>query len=140
MNEPFLRDAGDHWTVDMTGLPVSNFDTEWTLALGTEDERGQSLIRIGDRFDLSIEGTTVEIDPDRGPASMGQTQPLQGMTFSSVTARKDGQLDIAFREGATIHVSPSEEYETWELWGPQGCGLVCLPGGDVAVWLPKDSG
>ena len=46
----------------------------------------------------------------------------------------DGQLHLAFADGAHIEVAPDEGYEAWNVTGPGGARIVSLPGGELAVW------
>jgi|GEM_PF-6559885 len=49
----------------------------------------------------------------------------------------DGTLRIA-RSGVEIaHVPASVDFESWQVWGDDGSGWVCMPGGEIAHWGPR---
>jgi Family of unknown function (DUF6188) len=59
---------------------------------------------------------------------------LAGRTVSA-TSTEAGTLGISFADGATLRCDPDENYEAWEVVGgdPQYL-VVCMPGGELAVW------
>jgi hypothetical protein len=48
-----------------------------------------------------------------------------------------GYLVIEFESGMKLVVRPNGDYEAWGLVGPEGRRIVCMPGGEIAVWSGK---
>jgi hypothetical protein len=59
---------------------------------------------------------------------------LEGDRVGSAEAHDDGTLVIVFASGAELRVGPSPDYESWTVTGPGGMRVVCLAGGELAVW------
>lgn len=59
---------------------------------------------------------------------------LGGRTVAAVST-DDGVLHIEFTDGATLRCNPDPDTEAWQVVGgnPQAL-VVCLPGGELAVW------
>ena len=64
---------------------------------------------------------------------------LQGLTFRAA-AVEDGSLRLAFTSGAELIASPDPHYESWSVAGPAGQRIVCMPGGELAVWAADSPG
>lgn len=57
-------------------------------------------------------------------------QPVQSVV------ERDGELSVVF-ESVTITVHPDDQYEAWQIRADDETLIVCVPGGELAVWLPK---
>jgi hypothetical protein len=59
---------------------------------------------------------------------------LVGRTVAEVST-KDGALRMAFTDGTTLRSEPDPNVEAWQVAGGTAQGfVVCLPGGEVAVF------
>lgn len=45
-----------------------------------------------------------------------------------------GTVLLEFSNGESLRLEPDDQFEGWELTGPNREKIVCLPGGDLAVW------
>ncbi|GIM88393.1 hypothetical protein Ato02nite_001860 [Paractinoplanes toevensis] len=59
---------------------------------------------------------------------------LLGDTVRTARARDTGELEIGFAGGARLLVGADDDYESWAVIGPDGLLIVCLAGGELAVW------
>ncbi|HLY87168.1 MAG TPA: DUF6188 family protein [Gaiellaceae bacterium] len=58
---------------------------------------------------------------------------LQSHVITEVSA--DGStLRTVFDNGSTLAVPALDQYEAWRVEGPGDQGVVCMPGGELAVW------
>lgn len=74
------------------------------------------------------------------PEAVAALGPLpHGLTLRSSTVA-DGALRLAFAGGAELIAPPDPHYESWGLTGPAGQRLVCMPGGELAVWDASEPG
>lgn len=64
---------------------------------------------------------------------------MQGRTVKSAATDESGGLLVSFADGTHVHVGSDEEYESWALAGPGGMKVVCMPGGELAVWSGDES-
>jgi hypothetical protein len=53
------------------------------------------------------------------------------------TVANSGQLTLRFTGGTTLIVPPDDKYEAWQLRDDDDLLIVCMPGGELAIWLPK---
>jgi hypothetical protein len=72
------------------------------------------------------------------PHSQLVLMTLLGLLNQAVEATidDDGQLTMRFAEGTTLTAPPDDRYEAWQLRDHAGLLIVCMPGGDLAIWLP----
>ena len=63
---------------------------------------------------------------------------LRGLLMQPVRSvvEHDGQLSVVF-DSATITVPRDDDYEAWQVRADDGTLIVCVPGGELAVWLPE---
>ena len=90
-------------------------------------------VDVGDSVFFEADDRAHQIDPI-DPTSVG---PVLGVVGKQVE-RADtdgGALSLAFADGSRIQCKPHEDYEAWQVVGgsPQHL-VVCMPGGEVAVW------
>jgi hypothetical protein len=76
-----------------------------------------------------------DLSPDE-PKALGPVLGLLYRTFKSGLAYKDGTLVVKFAEGRKIVVLSDPNCEAWNVVGTRGLRVVCMPGGDWAVWQP----
>lgn len=80
----------------------------------------------GETFSLSP-----EVDPDE---AFEPLRALVGQLLTSATVDPRGTLRISFDDGAHLQVEPDDAYEAWNVSGPDGALVVCMPGGTIANW------
>lgn len=127
--------------LELVGHTVAEVLTGYTLT-----------IRYGadSAFELQIEGDLELTTPD-GIEVTGvseeyeeigdQLRALVGATVTTATVGETSTLLIGFDTRAGIRVPADDEYEAWGLVGPHGYRVVCLPGGELALWSAReDSG
>ncbi|BEL04533.1 hypothetical protein Q0Z83_027240 [Actinoplanes sichuanensis] len=61
--------------------------------------------------------------------------PLLNADTTMVSLSPDGSLTIGFGDVRLV-AEPDEMYESWQVRADNDLLLVCVPGGDVAIWLP----
>jgi hypothetical protein len=135
MTKVDLLETTDHWLLPLAGEVVvqCRYDYAFTLVIGESDP--PFIIRISEKFTIQNPGSEVEtFDPEEEPQRMCGTLRLLRGTVTHSIARKDGRLEIAFEDGTSLRVSPSSDYEPWELSGPNGLLIVANTDGGLVVW------
>jgi hypothetical protein len=110
---------------------------------------GQHLeyVRLGDALVLSfsrgsqilIETAALLTSPGHratvmpGEDSSDALSPLLGDVVSTAQT-SDGELALTFGAGSELRVCPDPEVESWAFTNPDGPLIVCLPGGELAIW------
>jgi hypothetical protein len=98
------------------------------------------VLRIGDTFTFTtVDGVEMPLRPEEDPAGLGPVLACTRTTVEAATALEDGNLEVSFADGGSLHVDPSPAHEAWELAGPQGGRIVCMPGGQLAIWQPTSN-
>jgi hypothetical protein len=55
-----------------------------------------------------------------------------GRTVEEASTDLDGRIRFALSGGIAIDCASDRDYEAWQLAGPNGFLIVCLPGGGLA--------
>ncbi|GAA2794694.1 hypothetical protein GCM10010452_23720 [Crossiella cryophila] len=74
--------------------------------------------------------------PPPGRARAASSPTLTGTVVQAAAANESGLLLIEF-DDAVLRVEPDENYEAWSFAGPDGDKVICLPGGELAVWAAQ---
>ena len=124
--------------LELEGQRVTQESVDFAVSLRTDAgyevriETDFSMHTPNGDFDFSL-GTS-SLEPDKFPS-------LLQHTVTSSVAEKSGGMVLGFDDGASLRVEPHEEYEAWTIAGPHGKKIVCMPGGEVAVWADgEDTG
>lgn len=126
-----LVKAGDHWVLPVAGQRVAQlcFDFAVTPRLGND-----VTVRIEQPFVIAADGAEWRMVPDGEPDRLAPVLRLAGATIAEGLAFDDGHLELTFAEGTRVSVPSTEDYEPWEVVGPQGMRVVSVPGGELSVW------
>lgn len=135
-----LVEATDHWELRLGGRSVTQCRFDYAFTLVLDDPDGAFEIRIGEPFTLSTAGgDEVALKPEGQPAAMGPALAVLRLAVERVVAFKDGRLELWFTDGGRLYAPAGEDFEPWDLVGPAGLRIVSLPGGELAIWSPKES-
>jgi hypothetical protein len=77
-------------------------------------------------------GGRAEVEPGDDPSDALAT--LLGDVVAQARTRDTGELQITFVSGWQLCVAADADYESWAVTGPDGFLIVCLAGGELAVW------
>jgi hypothetical protein len=123
--------------VDAEGPPIAG-----CAVLGVRRHGHQVLVELSDDFQLVVEaafavtatGGADRVDPQDPTAELAQRLlALVGCTVAA-TSSTSGDLRVECDGGTALEVPASDAGEAWQLLGPDGYLVVCLPGGEPAVW------
>jgi hypothetical protein len=135
-----LVEYDDYWVIPLRGRPVSRFVVGYGLTIEFLDpENEQTIIMLAGEFHLEIDGKDFVLSHEE-PTALGPALGLLGRAVESALAYKDGKLEVKFRGGAKLSVAPASNYESWNVTGTRWLRIVCMPGGDLAIWKPDPSG
>lgn len=130
---------------DYSGKTIEIIRLDGSVQLWTEDNW---YIHFGGDPLVTVPGAEpAEIDPGDPPdLEAGETYPpvppllapFVGNTIRELCVSDDGDLSVTFNDTSQLSVKASENYEAWSLSGPRGELVVCMPGGKLAIWGPRD--
>ncbi|WP_203690817.1 DUF6188 family protein [Catellatospora coxensis] len=132
-----LEEHDDRWILPFRGLRVTQILVDHAFSLRLDDA-GQ--VRIEGKATLGwaaagVRPETITLDPQRQDVAAGLA--VFNTDVLSAVAFKSGVLRIVFSSGRLLRVPPDSDYEAWTAGGPGGMSVVSLPGGELAVWLPR---
>ncbi len=129
-----LVEHDDRWLLPLVGLRLSQCCVDFAVTFRFSDANGTFEVRVGEPFVLYLAGHEQVLKPEEDRAQVGPVLSLLHQTVSEAVAFKDGRLELAFSDGAAVRVPVGQDFEAWELVGPDGLRVVSLPGGELAVW------
>ncbi|MGX6607203.1 DUF6188 family protein [Micromonosporaceae bacterium Da 78-11] len=77
-------------------------------------------------------GGRVDVEPGENHSDILAT--LLGDVVRAARTCDAGELRLTFNSGAELQVGIDAEFESWAVTAPDGFLIVCLAGGELAVW------
>jgi hypothetical protein len=118
----------------LSGKTIVSMLHEYTIIFRTND--GCS-INVESLFELSWPGVQKTIDPEANENTEWRDQVLQQVITAS-NADDDGTLRLEFANATTLKCPFDPDYEAWHTSGPGYNMVVCMPGGEYAIWGYQD--
>jgi hypothetical protein len=116
----------------LSGSTLVSQLVEYTVALHLSDG---FFIRIESPFTLDLPDRSISLSPEDSSAeSFAPLRDLVGRVVTESTVDDAGALTVAFEGDARLLVEPDSAYEAWTVSGPRGMMVVCMPGGELAIW------
>jgi enamine deaminase RidA (YjgF/YER057c/UK114 family) len=94
-------------------------------------------VKFEGEFDISIDGATFHLDPERDRTGLGPALNLLWRTVESCRIKADGMLEITFGDQTTIRAPSDRKYEAWQISKNDGQLVICIPGGEIGWWGPN---
>jgi len=117
----------------LSGWRLEQCSIDFAFGLRITDQKTNVQIRINSSFFIVRDDSRLDFDPVNHPERLGPVLALLRSPIQKVSACKNGTL-MVFLPQASIIVPSDEQFEAWELSGPNGLLVVSLPGGDLAIW------
>jgi Family of unknown function (DUF6188) len=116
-------------SIDLSGQTLTGLRAEYTVGLTFT---GDYFVLIQSPFTLTIHGEAISLTPDTSPPeALEPLQSLTGRTVTESTISDTGTLSLTFDDGSRVVVEPDGDYEAWNLAGPDGLIIVCMPSGEL---------
>ena len=132
-----LIEYDDYWVIPLRGRSLSRVIVGYGLTLEFLDPEDQQItIMIAGEFRLESDGHDFILSHEH-PTALGPALGLLGQTVESARAHKDGRLEIKYAAGSKLSVMAAPSYEAWTVTGMRWLRIICMPGGDLAVWKPE---
>jgi len=112
-----LPDGGREFVLDQPDLSFIRIDEQSHLQFG------RTAVVIGSPFALELNGVVHQLDPQRTDA-LGPLVALFPGAVHWLWTSAEGRLTAAFRNGATVTVSPDTMVRAWSVGS-----VYCMPGG-----------
>jgi hypothetical protein len=100
------------------------------------DETGRSFeCQIESPFTLTgPDHASERFVPGQEAAALGTALVVLRRQVVDAVADKRGELVITLAGDLVLRSPPSQEYEAWNVTGPDGFRVVSMPGGELAIW------
>ena len=115
----------------LAGYTLTRASVDFTVSLVTDTNYE---VRIETDFSMHTPDGDLPFSFGTGSIDQSPFQTLLGQTVTSSTVEDSGTLVLAFGDGSSLRVAPHDVYEAWTVAGPGGKKIVCMPGGELAVW------
>lgn len=115
--------------------------TEWVTEIHLKNaESEQYIVQIEAQITFKAKtGQSVELQPGQNAAGSADMTESVAEGATSMTAYESGSLGIQFTNKASMSILPSEDFEAWNLTGPDRLKIVSLPGGGLGKWGIEDA-
>ncbi|MEU1077227.1 MULTISPECIES: DUF6188 family protein [unclassified Streptomyces] len=131
MTRSDVVELDDRWRFPLAGLTVTQVRVDHQLGL-----------RLGEDAEINVETDAAMDHRDGGPTTplvperqeVAAALGLIGRAVTEVTALKDGRLLVEFDQGTRLTVAADADFEAWNITGPDTFRVVCMPGGELAIW------
>ncbi|MCQ3928877.1 MAG: hypothetical protein DPW16_00330 [Chloroflexi bacterium] len=136
-----------YWELPIGDKEVTRLIIDYGFALEIAHPDYNLEIRLIEDFVLSENGQEAVLSIDN-PLSLAPGLALLKRPIASIKMTKTGLLEILFSDQTQISVKPNNQHEAWHIVGGpslhhdggpglSGLQIICMPGGALAIWLPK---
>ena len=109
---------------------------EHAAGLVFESDQGVYEWYVEEPLLLRSGGSISRLNP-KVPISMAPLLSLLRRTVDATALENDGTLRLRVQRGIELECSPHPTREVWQLTGPRGFLLVCMPGNGPALWIER---
>lgn len=131
---PATRNERMDLVLPLPGLTIEGclVDHGFNLVLESAAQRAYLRVEGWVRFTTKEDGPSPEISAlDHGASNIAKR--LVGRVVKTAAVLVDGDLALAFEDGAQLKVEAEPEYQSWELLTHTGYHVLCGPGGRITV-------
>lgn len=121
---------------ELNGKAIQSYKYNYTLSLSFS---GNYTLVIESDVAVRTAGQDFRLSPDTDPGAGHEAlSALTGLTVVMVRTDPQSSLSLTFADDSHLSVDPDPAFESWTLSGPAGERIVCMPGGELAVWSSGD--
>lgn len=120
---------------ELIGKTIEQIRSDFALKLYTTD--GWEVLLAGDTSLTEARRPPVELDTEVAQDEpIDEVKPLLGQQITAAEVTPEGQLVLEFG-GTRVVTRVGEDHEAWQIAGPDGERIICMPGGELAIWGPR---
>lgn len=118
--------------IPLSGEMLDSQEVDYTVRLYFS---GDFFVRIESPFTLNLPDGRILLSPEEDESqAFSPLSDLVGHVVAESTIDDAGVFTVVFENGSSLVAKPDKAYEAWTLNGPNGLLVVCMPGGELAVW------
>jgi hypothetical protein len=133
MSRYLFRTENGELLLPVEGLSIARCVVDHAFSLEAFRDNDVVTLRIEGPFIVTENGVKHALDPNE-PANLGPAIALVRAVVKRSRASAEGRLVVVFDDGREVTIEASEDFEAWEVIGPQGAKVVCSAGGGVSTW------
>lgn len=131
-----LRENKDQWEIDTSDASVIRCIVDHAFSIQIASDSCSLTLQIENEFGISHGAQVYHCEPENVD-SLVPALYLRDKAVKKITAMKSGALNVEF-ENDYLQVKPGESFEAWQLYSDDGLRIICMPGGELAIWLPDN--
>lgn len=132
-----LIEQPESWFIPLSGYEITLICVGYELQIHSQGSDLSASIAIGDKFNLLTGDELYNFNVGTESSTLGPVLGLLHKRIESVSAMKDGHLNVIIDSGISLSVAPDHAYEAWDVSISNGIRVVCMPGGELAIWDAK---
>ncbi len=122
---------------DLNGRAILSYEYNYMISISFS---GDYTLAIESDLTVHTAGQDIRLSPGTDPNAGHQAlSTLMGLTVLMVRTDPQTSLSLTFGDNSRLSIDPDPAFESWTLSGPTGERIVCMPGGELAVWSSRDS-
>jgi hypothetical protein len=118
--------------LDIEGSTVIKICFDQALTILTSSHH-ELRIETDSSIEVSKNGL-VSFDPENSGLVADKLLQLLSAEILDAQATDSGWLRLLFEGDVSLVTGPHGDYEAWEIVGAGGKRVVCMPGGELAIW------
>jgi hypothetical protein len=128
-----LIETDEGWSIAHSDAQVGYIHVDYRLGLDISDTAGTVRLVVETPCKLRIAGDELTIVPDDA-ATLAPILMLFNVGVEEIAIHRNGELTVEFSNGRRLNVSPSDQYEAWQIACENEFLIVCQPGGAVSIF------
>jgi hypothetical protein len=131
-----LANMPDRYEIPIQSRSISRLYVQSGFDIQIFDDGPETTIRIDDPLAVVTENPRPLAKMESEDAMLPSLGVFGKIVVSGSAMRRGARmLEIVFHPGVWFWVEPNHDPNTWGPYGSKGLVLICMPGGEMAVWF-----
>jgi hypothetical protein len=135
-----MQDQGDATILIGAGLVDRNISRvliDFSVTLQFADDGPAAELKLECSFAITTSAGSQTIEPERMVEGAQMVVGLFGARVLSVRVDQGSELVVDLSDERRLRAWPDAQYESWSYTSEDGSRVICMPGGQVAIWSPQ---
>ena len=136
MQTELIRHHKDGTMLDLSGQTITEVTGDRQLSIRTD--AGWTITIESQILYKAEDGTTHELMGEEPEAADVLAPVLTGHPIQAMTITAAAGLTMTVNSNVQLTMPPDEDFEAWNIVGPNGERIVSMPGGELVRWNQPD--